>query len=74
MLFPDHSVVYQARRQTKLYVLHIYGLDPLLIWLEKILRGIPIYTMDMFNAPPTTETVKVEVYVDDFKPAITSLV
>ena len=50
-----------------------YGLDPLLIWLEKRLRGIPIYTMDMFNAPTTTETFKVEAYVDDVKPAITSL-
>ena len=40
-----------------------YGLDPLLIWLEKRLRGIPIYTMDMFNAPTTTETFKVEAYV-----------
>ena len=50
-----------------------YGLDPLLIWLEKRLTGIPIYTMDMFNAPTTTETFKVEAYVDDVKPAITSL-
>ena len=51
----------------------VYGLDPLLNWLEKRLRGIPIYTMDMFNAPTTSETFKVEAYVDDVKPAITSL-
>ena len=50
-----------------------YGLDPLLNWLENRLRGIPIYTMDMFNAPTTSETFKVEAYVDDVKPAITSL-
>ena len=29
--------------------------------------------MDMFNAPSTTETFKVEAYIDDVKPAITSL-
>ena len=51
----------------------VYGLDPLLNWLENRLRGIPIYTMDMFNAPTTSETFKVEAYVDDVKPAITSL-
>ena len=51
----------------------VYGLDPLLNWLEKRLKGIPIYTMDMFNAPTTSETFKVEAYVDDVKPAITSL-
>ena len=29
--------------------------------------------MDIFNAPTTTETYKVMAYVDDVKPAITSL-
>ena len=65
-------MVYQARRQTKLHILHI-GLDPLLIWFEKRLWGITIYTMDMCNAPTTTETFKVEACVDDVKPAFTSL-
>ena len=50
-----------------------YGLDPLLDWLEKRLRGIPIYTMDIFNAPTTTKKYKVMAYVDDVKPGITSV-
>ena len=50
-----------------------YGLHPLLDWLENRLKAIPIYTMDIFNAPSTTETYKVMVYVDDVKPGITSL-
>ena len=50
-----------------------YGIDPLLDWLEKRLKGIPIYTMDIFNAPTSTETYKVMAYVDDVKPGITSL-
>ena len=35
-----------------------YGLDPLLDWLEKRLRGIPIYTMDIFNAPPPLKSTR----------------
>ena len=54
-------------------LLFCFGLDPLLDWLEKRLKGIPIYTMDIFNAPSTTETYKVMAYVDDVKPGITSL-
>ena len=50
-----------------------YGLDPLLDWLERRLRGIPIYTMNIFSAPTTTELYKVLAYVDDVKPGITSL-
>ena len=54
-------------------LLFCFGLDPLLDWLENRLKGIPIYTMDIFNAPSTTETYKVMAYVDDVKPGITSL-
>ena len=50
-----------------------YGIDPLLDWLEKRLKCIPIYTMDIFNAPNSTETYKVMGYVDDIKPGITSV-
>ena len=71
-LFPECSMVYKARRQTKLHIRYIWP-GPLLIWLEKRLRGIPLYTMDMFNGPTTNETCKVEAYVDDVKPAFTSL-
>ena len=54
-------------------IFFLYGLDPLLVWLKKRLKGIPTYTMDMFNAPTTTKTFKVEAYVYDVKPTITSL-
>ena len=35
-----------------------YGIDPLLDWLENRLKGIPIYTMDIFNDPPQPRLTK----------------
>ena len=62
-------------------ILFCYGIDPHLSWLERRLRGIPIYTMpvagpvlDKEAFPPTvTETYKVFGYIDDVKPAITAM-
>jgi hypothetical protein len=54
-------------------ILFCYGIDPHLSWLERRLRGIPIYTMSVAGPvldkeafPPTvTETYKVFGYIDD---------
>ena len=68
LLFLEHSLVNLARRQTKLHDL-VYGLN----WLEKRPKGIPIFTVVLFCSTHPPETFKVEVYVYDVKPAITSL-
>ena len=62
-------------------VLFCYGIDPHLAWLERRLRGIPIYSMpaagpvqDKEPFPLTiTETYRVIGYIDDVKPAITAM-
>ena len=61
--------------------LFCYGIDPHLTWLDNRLRGISIYSMPA--AGPTlhkdpfpisiTETYKVVGYIDDVKPAITTM-
>ena len=58
-----------------------YGIDPLLCYLEKRLRGILIYSLPvqgpvLHGEPPikpTEERYKVIGYADDVKPAITSM-
>ena len=61
--------------------LFCYGIDPHLVWLERRLRGIPIYKQ-LSHGPALpgkqselqlVETYKVIGYVDDIKPAITSM-
>jgi hypothetical protein len=41
-------------------------------WLERRLKGIPIYTKNLFTASSSTECYKVIAYVYDVKPTITS--
>ena len=61
--------------------LFCYGIDPHLVWLDKRLRGIPIYSMPaagpaLENEPfPITVSEKYKVlgYVNDVKPAITTM-
>ena len=61
--------------------LFCYGIDPHLVWLEMRLRGIPIYRQLSFGpALPgkeseleLAESYKVIGYIDDIKPAITSM-
>ena len=58
-----------------------YGIDPLLSFLEKRLQGICIYSTPVFGPPPLgmqslpqlEERYKLFSYVDDVKPAITSM-
>ena len=50
-----------------------YGLDPHLDWLEKRLRGIPIYTINFFTPATSTENYKLMAYVDDVKPSVSSM-
>ena len=54
-------------------VLFCYGLDPHLDWLERRLRGITIYQSNFFSPTTSKETYKLMAYVDDIKPAITSM-
>ena len=59
------------------------GIYPLLVYLEKRLEGIPIYSMPVFGPtsessssatlPPLTQYYKVVNYADDVKPAITTM-
>ena len=61
--------------------LFCYGIDPHLVWLDKRLRGIPIYSMPAIgpaleNEPfpiSVAENYKVLGYIDDVKPAITTM-
>ena len=58
-----------------------YGIDPLLSYLDKRLMGIPIYSTPTLGPvlptspplPDTQETFRLIAYVDDVKPAITSM-
>ena len=58
-----------------------YGIDPLILFLEKRLRGIPIYSLPVLGpvsemAPalePVVEKYTVIGYADDLKPSITCL-
>ena len=61
--------------------LFCYGIDPHLAWLERRLQGILIYKQHALGPllpghifPPTVETrYKVIGYIDDIKPAITTM-
>ena len=61
--------------------LFCYGIDPHLAWLERRLQGILIYKKHALGPllpghifPPTVETrYKVIGYIDDIKPAITTM-
>ena len=59
-----------------------YGIEPLLIYLEKRLSGIPIASLpvlgpveesDTAPLPPLTEKCKLMAYCDDLKPAICTI-
>ena len=59
-----------------------YGIDPLLLFLDLNLKGIPISSLpvsgpakenDPFPLPCSEERFKVMAYCDDVKPAISSL-
>ena len=59
-----------------------YGIDPLLSYLEKRLTGIPIHSLPVAGPPvqgqqgplpPLVQRYKVQGYLDDCKPAITSM-
>ena len=58
-----------------------YGIDPLISYLDKRLMGIPIYSTPTLGPvlptspplPDTQETFRLIAYVDDVKPAITSM-
>ena len=65
-------------------ILFNYGIDPHLTWLERRLRGIPLYQQpaqgpllqgQVRQLQPLTiqETYKVIGYVDDVKPSITNM-
>ena len=57
------------------------GIDPLLIYLEKRLTGIPITSLPVLgpslentpNPPPLHQSYKVVAYADDVKPSICSM-
>ena len=57
------------------------GIDPLLVFLEKRLQGIPITSVPVLGPamencpalPPLTQLYKVVAYADDVKPAITMM-
>ena len=59
------------------------GIDPLLVYLERRLHGIPIMSLPVAGPapesaaspylPPREERYKVEAYADDVKPSITSM-
>ena len=58
-----------------------YGIDPLLIYLDKRLQGILLYSTPTFGPalpctpppPPLEERYRLIAYVDDVKPAITTM-
>jgi hypothetical protein len=57
-----------------------YGTDPLLVYLDKRLQGIPIYSLPVQGPVQPGQVLhhletryKVQVYLDDCKPAITSM-
>ena len=62
-------------------ILFCYGIDPHLVWLDRRLRGIPIYSMPapgpvLHDQPfplAITDYYRVIGYIDDVKPAITSM-
>ena len=62
-------------------ILFCYGIDPHLVWLDKRLRGIPIYHMPASGPLPeanqspltVTEFFRLIGYIDDVKPAITTM-
>ena len=62
-------------------ILFCYGIDPLLAWLSKRLQGIPVLNIPIQgpvlqtdNFPPSiSESFKVIGYIDDIKPAITTM-
>ena len=62
-------------------ILFCHGIDPHLVWLDSRLKGIDIYSTQVSGPvlpqskfPPTiSETFRVIGYIDDVKPAITSL-
>ena len=54
-------------------ILFCYGLDPHLDWLENRLRGIPIYKNLLDSQPSSPAIYKLIAYVDDVKPAISSM-
>ena len=58
------------------------GIDPLLLFLDKWLKGIPIHTIPVSGPtpagapttlPPMETRYKVQGYLDDIKPAITDM-
>ena len=59
------------------------GIDPLLLYLEKRLRGIPISSLPVLGPtqqhetsatmPPVTQKYKLVAYADDVKPAISTM-
>ena len=57
-----------------------FGIDPLLVYLEKRLQGILIHSLPVHGPalqgqalPPIETRYKVQGYLDDCKPAITSM-
>ena len=54
-------------------ILFCFGLDPHLDWLEKRLTGILIYENQLSMSYQSQELYKLIAYVDDVKPAITSM-
>ena len=62
-------------------ILFCFGIDPHLLWLDRRLRGIPIYSMPAAGPVQETETFPLTInetfrvigYIDDVKPAITSM-
>ena len=62
-------------------ILFCYGIDPLLTWLSKRLQGIPVLNIPMQDPvrqeehfpPAISESFKVIGFVDDIKPAITTM-
>ena len=54
-------------------ILFCYALDPHLDWLEKRLRGIPIYTSKFLSPSTSTDVYKLMAYIDDVKPIVTSM-
>ena len=61
--------------------LFCYGIDPHLVWLDRRLKGIPIYRMQAAGPLPETnrspltitESFRLIGYIDDVKPAITMM-
>ena len=58
------------------------GIDPLLVFLDKQLKGIPVISLPVSGPalehhrsllPPLTDSFKLIAYCDDVKPAITSI-